>query len=169
MPSARLGPWKAEGVGKFLVVRRDGSIPNWTWFVLGAADPAAPMALRAYADECIRLGMDGDYAMDAVDEAAKWESERLTREARGEKKGDPDAPRHRPDNPDVLAMLRGEAKFSDFALIPRGHLLDGLVLDGLLKQARAILSALPKSREVSLAITKLDEAEMWTRRRPEPA
>ena len=28
--------------GKFLVVRRDGSIPHWPHFVLGARDPAAP-------------------------------------------------------------------------------------------------------------------------------
>ena len=34
--------------GKFLVVRRDGSVPHWPHFVLGARDPGAPTALRAY-------------------------------------------------------------------------------------------------------------------------
>jgi len=42
--------------GKFLVVRRDGSIPAWPHFVIGARDPAAPVALRAYADAAERLG-----------------------------------------------------------------------------------------------------------------
>ena len=34
---------------KYLVVRRDGSIPKWPAFVLGARDPCALFALRAYA------------------------------------------------------------------------------------------------------------------------
>ena len=41
--------------GKYLVQRRDGTIPTWPSFVLGARDLAAPAALRAYADECDRL------------------------------------------------------------------------------------------------------------------
>lgn len=46
---------------KYLILRRDGSIPRWPAFVLGAADPAAPAALRAYADECERMGMLSHY------------------------------------------------------------------------------------------------------------
>lgn len=46
---------------KYLIIRRDGSIPRWPAFVLGGADPAAPVALRAYADECERQQMDSHY------------------------------------------------------------------------------------------------------------
>lgn len=28
--------------GKYLVQRRDGTVPDWPWFVLGARDPIAP-------------------------------------------------------------------------------------------------------------------------------
>lgn len=31
---------------KFLVLRRDGTIPDWPWFVLGGEDPMAPGALH---------------------------------------------------------------------------------------------------------------------------
>jgi len=36
--------------GKYLVKRRDGSVPPWPSFVLGGSDPHAAVALRAYAD-----------------------------------------------------------------------------------------------------------------------
>lgn len=35
---------------KFLVVRRDGTVPDWPYLVLGARDPAAPAALRTLAE-----------------------------------------------------------------------------------------------------------------------
>lgn len=44
--------------GKYLVKRRDGTIPEWPNFVLGAKDPAAPAALRAYADSARELGFN---------------------------------------------------------------------------------------------------------------
>ena len=47
--------------GKFLVVRRDGSIPHWPHFVLGARDPGTPIALRAYADDAATRGLDPEY------------------------------------------------------------------------------------------------------------
>jgi len=46
---------------KYLVQRLDGSVPRWPWFVLGARDPAAHVALKAYVDEAEKLGMDPDY------------------------------------------------------------------------------------------------------------
>jgi len=49
---------------KYLIVRKDGSIPRWPAFVLGAADPAAVVALHAYADECERQGMMSHYIRD---------------------------------------------------------------------------------------------------------
>jgi hypothetical protein len=85
---------------KFLVIRRDGSIPDWPWLVMGARDPAAPAALRAYAAEARRLGLDQDYADDVDQLATDWE---IYRSRHGE--GDPDAGPHRIDNPEVVARI----------------------------------------------------------------
>lgn len=43
--------------GKYLIKRRDGTVPEWPSLVLGAKDPAAPAAINAYADAAF-----GDYA-----------------------------------------------------------------------------------------------------------
>ncbi len=88
--------------GKFLVVRRDGSKPAWPHFVLGARDPAAPVALRAYATECERLGLDAEY-VESLRELATDFEEYLKQEG----PGDPEAPPHRVDDPDVIAAMRG--------------------------------------------------------------
>jgi hypothetical protein len=87
--------------GKFLVKRRDGTVPMWPWFVLGARDPAAGAALRAYADEAERLGMDPEYVADV--RALASEFEEWLEEAGP---GDPDAPRHRKDDPATIAEMR---------------------------------------------------------------
>lgn len=87
--------------GKYLVKRRDGTIPEWPWFVLGAKDPAAPVALRAYAAECERLGKDPKYVNDLYALAAEWETY-----CREHGEGDPDAPRHRTDDPATIAEMR---------------------------------------------------------------
>lgn len=101
-----------EGVKgcKFLIVRRDGTVPIWQNFVLGSRDPAASYALRAYANEARRLGlenpalvMDKDYCDSVIELAGIFERER---ELLGN--GDPGAPKHRHDNPMVIkAMLDG--------------------------------------------------------------
>lgn len=89
--------------GKFLVVRRDGSIPAWPHFVLGARDPAAPAALRAYAIACATIGgLDPEYIASIRELADDFES---YREREGN--GDPDAPPHRKDDPAVLCAMRG--------------------------------------------------------------
>lgn len=88
--------------GKFLVVRRDGSIPAWPHFVLGARDPAAPAALNAYADASERLGVDAEYVTSIRDLASDFA--RYRQEA-GD--GDPEAPPHRTDDPSVIAAMRG--------------------------------------------------------------
>lgn len=88
--------------GKFLVVRRDGTVPHWPHFVLGARDPAAPAALLVYADTCRGLGMDEAYCA-SVEELAR-DFERYRKE-QGE--GDPWAPPHRKDDPDVIDAMRG--------------------------------------------------------------
>ncbi len=50
--------------GKYLVIRRDGTLPKWPYIVLGAADPAASNALLAYAEMAQKLGYDPKYITD---------------------------------------------------------------------------------------------------------
>jgi hypothetical protein len=89
--------------GKFLVKRRDGTVPEWPYFVLGARDPAAFAALIAYADEAERLGFAPVYVTDVRAMALRFEEYRA---AHGD--GDPDAARHRKDDPATIAEMRGE-------------------------------------------------------------
>lgn len=86
--------------GKYLVQRRDATVPPWPWFVLGASDPAAPEAIIAYALKCRVLGKDPQYVADLLDLAAEFEGRR---QRNGE--GDPDAPRHRVDDPAIVALM----------------------------------------------------------------
>jgi len=88
--------------GKFLVVRRDGSVPHWPHFVLGARDAAAPYALRAYANECARQELDPAYVESVMELARDFE-----RYADQQGPGDPDAAPHRQDDLCVLAAMRG--------------------------------------------------------------
>lgn len=88
--------------GKFLVVRRDGSIPHWPHFVLGARDPAAPVALRAYAAACSACCLDPEYVRSIEELAGDFER---YNEAQGN--GDPDAPPYRTDDPNVIDAMRG--------------------------------------------------------------
>lgn len=90
--------------GKYLVKRRDGTVVEWPHFVIGARDPAAPYALRAYAAAAEQLGFDPDLVRDVrarADEFAAYWHEHGS--------GDPDAPRHRVDDPATVAeMARGQ-------------------------------------------------------------
>ena len=87
--------------GKYLVKRRDGSVVEWPNFVIGAKDPAAPAALRAYADEAQRLGMAIAYCNGVRRLAEEWPKYRAVN---GE--GDPDKGRHRKDDPATIAEMR---------------------------------------------------------------
>lgn len=90
--------------GKFLVVRRDGTSPAWPHFVLGARDPAAPAALRAYASFVeLQKNHDPEYVSSIRDLACDFEDYRAR-----EGDGDPEAPPHRKDNADVILAMRGE-------------------------------------------------------------
>ena len=86
--------------GKYLVKRRDGTIPQWPYFVIGAADPIAPYALRAYANEAERKGLDPKYVFELRCMACDFEE---YRQEHGD--GDPDAPRHRVDDPATVADM----------------------------------------------------------------
>lgn len=88
--------------GKYLVTRRDGTTPDWPYFVLGAKDPAAPAALAAYAAAAEQHGMDPEYAADVLQLANAWEQYRIFNGT-----GDPDAPRHREDDPATVEKMRG--------------------------------------------------------------
>lgn len=88
--------------GKYLVVRRDGTVPHWKHFVIGARDPAAPEALKAYADIAERMGYEKEYVAsvrELADDFLRY------REQHG--LGDPEAPPHRIDDPNVLQVMRG--------------------------------------------------------------
>ncbi len=87
--------------GKYLVKRRDGTIPEWPNFVLGAKDPAAPSALRAYADAAERCGMNADYVAGIRRLAIQFE---VYRSQVGD--GDPDRGRHREDDPATITEMR---------------------------------------------------------------
>ena len=88
--------------GKFLVVRRDGSIPHWPHFVLGARDKAVPAALRAYANECERLGYEAEYVKSIRELITDFDDYRLE-----QGNGDPEAAPHRTDDPHVIDAMRG--------------------------------------------------------------
>jgi hypothetical protein len=88
--------------GKFLVIRRDGTIPEWPHFVMGARDPCVPVALRAYACEAQSRDFDAHYVASLFELADDFEAYRAEH---GD--GDPDAGPHRKDNPEVIGVMRG--------------------------------------------------------------
>lgn len=88
--------------GKFLVVRRDASIPLWPHFVLGARDPASPAALRAYAETCAQFGCDPEYVASVLELADDFDRYRTTHGP-----GDADAGPHRKDDFNVIDAMRG--------------------------------------------------------------
>ena len=96
--------WKKSSVapqGKYLVQRRDGTVPDWPNFVLGARDPASPAALRAYADATeLQDGHDTQFVQDVRDLAVEFEQYRAKH---GD--GDPMAPPHRKDDPETIAKM----------------------------------------------------------------
>lgn len=97
------GIWRnpaGERTNKYLIQRRDGTVPDWPWFVLSAKDPAAPAALRAYAQAAEQAGLDAAYVADVRALAGEWDTYRAVHGA-----GDPDAPPHRRDDPAVIQAL----------------------------------------------------------------
>ena len=103
------GLWRkneATREGKYpIVLRRDGSPLESRFIVLVLKDPATSSALRAYADEAERVGMDSQYVAD-MRELADDASRCASQSQLDDKKPDPDAPPHRQDNPGILAWAR---------------------------------------------------------------
>lgn len=87
--------------GKYLVLRRDGTVPEWPYFVLAATDPAAPFAIKGYAAAASVLGFDPAYVTDLRALAIEFDDYR-----REHGDGKPGAARHRKDNPAIIAMMR---------------------------------------------------------------
>lgn len=96
------GVWQIndECENKYLVQRRDGTVPNWPWLVLGAKDPAVPEAIRCLSKVSRDLGMDSQYCDDLLILADKFESFRLKNGV-----GDPDAEKHRIDSPEIIKLI----------------------------------------------------------------
>jgi hypothetical protein len=88
--------------GKYLVQRRDGTVPDWPHFVLAASDPAAPAALLRYAEVCWQQGADEEYVRDVRDLALYFDRWRTSRGVIGDR----DAPPHRTDDPEIIAKMR---------------------------------------------------------------
>lgn len=88
--------------GKYLVKRRDGTVPEWPYFVIGAKDPCAQEALLEYADKAEKLGLDPQYVCDVRDMAFQF-GDYLAKHGAG----DPDSGRHRVDDPATIQEMRG--------------------------------------------------------------
>lgn len=88
--------------GKYLVKRRDGTVVEWPSFVLGARDPHAAVALRAYAASADKdPSFTDDFIQALYRYAEEWDS---YRETHGD--GDPAAHKHRKDDQAILAEMR---------------------------------------------------------------
>lgn len=82
---------------KFLVFRRDGSVPEWPYLVLGGRDPEAIEAVRDLAEYAADHGRDPDYVSSLRELANRMDAYMVEY---GE--GDPDAAPHRTDDPWIL-------------------------------------------------------------------
>lgn len=97
--------------GKYLVVRRDGTVPAWAHFVLAGTDPCAAVALAAYAAEARKRGWDDEYVASIEALACEFGAASNTADAKA--KSDPWAGPHREDLPVVLRMMRREMNVRD--------------------------------------------------------
>jgi len=88
--------------GKYLVTRRDGTVPEWPYFVIGAKDAAVPLTLKVYAIVAFLLGYEWQYVKDVWKMSGEFAEYRKTHG-----NGDPDAPRHREDDPATIEKMRG--------------------------------------------------------------
>ncbi len=88
--------------GKYLVKRRDGTVPEWPSFVLGARDPHAAAALRAYADS---IEKDPDVHPDFPHRLRRLANE-FDRYRAEHGDGDPCRGIHRTDDPATIAEMR---------------------------------------------------------------
>lgn len=87
--------------GKYIVLRRDGTVFGEPNFVLGPRDPAAPDTMRYYAQLCkVHNVGNPQYRMDCVRLADAMDAERERLGA-----GDAGKGPHRLDHPKVVAQM----------------------------------------------------------------
>ena len=106
MKDTKRGLWRNNPdtpEGKYLVTRRDGTIPQWPSFVLGARDPAAAFALRAYAVAAYVMGFNRQYVKDVWEAAAHFSS---FREADGSSSPDSPPPKDMVDDPETVKKMK---------------------------------------------------------------
>lgn len=100
--------------GKYpVVLRRDGTQVEFQHFLINAHDPGFSMAMHAYAAEHERLGSDPAYVQDCRSLATTAERGFLVPAPRP---SDPDAPRHRQDDPLALLFARTGWSLDDFVM-----------------------------------------------------
>lgn len=88
--------------GKYLVKRRDGSVAEWPHFVLGARDPHAPMAIRAYAMSARQdVNFDPRMVGRLFEMADEFDAYRLQHGS-----GDPHKGLHRVDDPATIEEMK---------------------------------------------------------------
>lgn len=89
---------------KYLVVRRDGTVPDWPYLVLGAKDPAASFTLRKYAEKAKELGIDNDYCLSILQLADKFDEYK-------DKNGTsiPSELSNRKNDPAIIQMINGRS------------------------------------------------------------
>lgn len=88
--------------GKYLVKRRDGTVPPWPSFVLGGADRMSPWTLRFYAVLGLLLR-----EINWSTARGLWRWARVMSRWRKEHgKGDPGMGPHRVDDPATVAEMR---------------------------------------------------------------
>jgi len=94
--------------GKYpIALRRDGTPLESRFIVMVLKDPGAGNALRAYAASHHARGSDPQFVGDFLDLADQADGLALTDAARSAgPTSDPDAPRHRKDDPAILAWAR---------------------------------------------------------------
>lgn len=91
--------------GKYLVLRRDGTVPDWQWFVLGQRDIAAVAGLRGYADKAEELGYCSEYVADIRMLADEWEQ---ALNSGYDTPSCPDSSKpYRTDDPAIIEKMRG--------------------------------------------------------------
>jgi len=88
--------------GKYLVKRRDGTVVEWPHFVLGARDPHAAVALRAYANS---LENDPNAHPDFI-ARVRWWADRWDQYRAAHGEGDPCMGPHRVDGPATIAEMK---------------------------------------------------------------
>lgn len=98
--------------GKYLVKRRDGSVVEWPSFVLGARDPIAEIALRAYASEVYRLINSEPEKAELLglkigffDGLVRW-IHKFAQYRRDHGTGDPGKGQHRRDDPATVEEMK---------------------------------------------------------------